>query len=153
MYESAAKVRKVSDAEIITNADNIIKGNREFLSSRHPNRGPSDLSLDAKALLVAENAALRARLKDIIAKKDPIIAAIAEDPTKLADVIKERKNTRLWPRVLSVCLLIWALSKCGNDKGTDTDKSSSEPKTIAAICQKCLNGETSHLEYARKNEG
>ena len=66
MYESAAKVRKMSDADIIAHAGDIIKGNREFMGSFHPNRGPSNLSQSEKALLVAENAALRQRLANIV---------------------------------------------------------------------------------------
>ena len=123
MYEAAANVRKHSDTSIITNAENIINGNREFLGSRHPNRGPSNLSRNEKAFLVAENAALRSRLKDIVSTKlSPAIAQAVEDaaisgkPAPLAEVLeREKGNRKLWPLLLLLLPLIWALSKCTGD--------------------------------------
>ena len=111
MYEAAAKVRKMSDADIISHADDIIKGNREFLTSRHPNRGPSNLTLDAKALLVAYNAALRSRLSDIINKKVPGLAddVIKKNPTETANRLRS-----MWPLAAALLLLLLALAKCND---------------------------------------
>ena len=66
MYQGVAKVRKMSDEYVSANANTIIVEHRSFLSGQHPNRGPSNLSQAEKAQIIAENAALRLRIKDII---------------------------------------------------------------------------------------
>ena len=124
MYEAAANVRKHSDASIIANALNVIQGNRAFLGSLHPNRGPSNLAHSEKAYLVAENAALRSRLKDIIGKADPALPALVEDtvrtgnPTALAGALGRERDKpsnlrRWWPLLL---LPILAFAFCSGDK-------------------------------------
>lgn len=73
MYESAAKVRKMSEQELVDSIiiptksrSKLVEANRQQLSAQHVNRGPSKLSLDDKALIIAENAAIRARLTNIV---------------------------------------------------------------------------------------
>lgn len=124
MYEGVANVRKLSDAQIIANAQDIINGNRNLLSAQHPNRGPSNLSQSDKARMIAENAALRNRLVAILGKADPALPKILEDVIKTGDTkplvtkLAEDKNKssnlrRLWPLLLLPLLL---LAYCNGDE-------------------------------------
>ena len=102
----------------------IIAGNRQIQGSQHQNRGPSNLSLIEKALLTAENAALRTRLKPIIIKEidtvspgsgQTIVAAI-ENGDKNA-VKKELEKSRIWPLLAGLLLALLALALLAKYRG------------------------------------
>jgi hypothetical protein len=157
MYEAATKVRKMSDADIIAHADDIIAGNREFLTSRHPNRGPSDLTLDAKALLIAENAAIRQRLANIIDGKVPGgIVGITDDAAKgnKSWLIDKLKWIAPWiVAAILAALLLWLIPGCDPEKWKKPTWPVTPEGLADAICKACdPNTPQATPDYKRKNE-
>lgn len=67
----------------------------------------------SKASIVAENAALRSRLSDIINKKAPGLAdaIIAKEPSKVVMLLK-----RYWWVIPAIALALFGLSKCNGGK-------------------------------------
>lgn len=163
MYESAAKVRKMSEQELVDSIiiptksrSKLVEANRQQLSAQHVNRGPSKLSLDDKALIIAENAAIRARLTNIVWDKIPGgIAGLAGDAAKwnnwaIAEKLKGFDKRWL---LLLLLLLPFLLKDCKWLSGADAEKWSVSPTAAAdAICKECANWPESTIDKTRKNE-
>ncbi len=124
MYEAVAKVRNMSDAAVIKNADGIINGNQNLLASMKKDPKNSSLWVTDKALIIAENAAVRTRLNDIVSKEVDTLApwsgktlvAAIEKWDKVA-VKKELEKIPKWPLLALLALLLLLLSKCNGWKG------------------------------------
>jgi hypothetical protein len=69
--------------------------------------------LSPQARIVAENAALRSRLSDIINKKAPGLAdaIIAKNTSKTTELLK-----RYWPYALTAAAILIALATCNGGK-------------------------------------
>jgi hypothetical protein len=226
MYESAAKIRKMSDADIVAHADDIIKGNRSFLGDHSAKKLDSNLRdsiaktnrdidkmngelaalnkqrfaivtgdragidtlinkkeadiamakkhastlqetqakwvpMNDKALLVAENAALRSRLTDIIGKKDPAIPGLVQDavngkPGWLIEKLEKDKKLSPW-LLLPLLALVLLLARCSGDDTpplpeNDPKTGAPSPAAVAKYCADCGEGETSIIDYSRRSE-
>lgn len=205
MYEWAANVRKLSDAEVIKNASALdlnrramgemnqknaaIQKTRETLSKDKQDLvaiegdTPADLmkkkvledriaagenllkNLEAnsnpsslKARTIAENAALRLRLKEIIWKRDPAAAAIAEDPAAAAAAIKDEKNWKRWLALGLIPLILGALWLALKERNPDTTVAppgpddAGSPDAAADHCQKCSDAALSEIKYNRPSD-
>lgn len=152
MYEWAANIRKLSDDYIKQNAKKLIEENRVAMGE---NRG---INSPEKARVIAENAALRYRMREVLWKQDPAIIPILDNPKDAAAAVKDEKNWKRWLALGLIPLILGALWLALKERNPDTTiappgpDDAGSPDAAADYCQKCSDGALSEIRYNRPSD-
>ena len=157
MYEAAARIRRLSDAQIINGAGHSTE-NRVGM-------GKKGISSSEKARTIAENAALRGRLKNILSEQHGVSP---EQSEALLDAARTGNREafmkgfdKRWLAIPAILAALLLLAQCDGDNEKDVTKIHSTigaptRATIESVyidCRSCYTGPKSNIDTTRRING
>lgn len=158
MYEAAARIRRLSDAQIINGAGHSTE-NRVGM-------GKKGISSSEKARTIAENAALRGRLKSILSEQHGVSP---EQSEALLDAARTGNREafmkgfdKRWLAIPAILAALLLLAQCDGDDSKNTPKEAPKATTVPPgatiesiydICRSCYTGPKSQIDTKRRING